>query len=206
MRAGVFGGTFDPIHLGHLAAARAIRTALKLDKVIFVPAGQPWMKAGMPVSPVEDRVEMVRLAVARRKAFELSTIEADRAGPSYAVDTMATLRRQLGSGSDLFFLLGSDALMDIAKWREPQRLMQLCQLVAFARPGFRLPVMSDLEGAVPGVSQRVVFVEVPQRDIRATDIRQRVAEGRSIQRLVPRAVERYILEHGIYRAALRRKT
>jgi nicotinate-nucleotide adenylyltransferase len=164
------------------------------------------MKAGTPVSPVDDRVEMVRLAVARRKAFELSTIEADRAGPSYAVDTMATLRRQLGSGSDLFFLLGSDALMDIAKWREPQRLMQLCQLVAFARPGFRLPVMSDLEGAVPGVSQRVVFVEVPQRDIRATDIRQRVAEGRSIQRLVPRAVERYILEHGIYRAALRRKT
>lgn len=198
MRAGVFGGTFDPIHLGHLAAARSIQTTLKLDKVIFVPAGQPWMKAGMPVSPVKDRVEMVRLAVARRKAFELSTIEADRAGPSYAVDTMATLRRQLGSGSDLFFLLGSDALMDIAKWREPQRLMQLCQLVAFARPGFRLPVMSDLEGAVPGVSQRVVFVEVPQRDIRATDIRQRVAEGRSIQRLVPRAVERYILEHGIY--------
>jgi len=198
MRVGVFGGTFDPIHLGHLAAARSIRTTLKLDKVIFVPAGQPWMKAGTPVSPVDDRVEMVRLAVARRKAFELSTIEADRAGPSYAVDTMATLRRQLGSGSDLFFLLGSDALMDIAKWREPQRLMQLCQLVAFARPGFRLPVMSDLEGAVPGVSQRVVFVEVPQRDIRATDIRQRVAEGRSIQRLVPRAVERYILEHGIY--------
>ena len=206
MRVGVFGGTFDPIHLGHLAAARSIRTTLKLDKVIFVPAGQPWMKAGTPVSPVDDRVEMVRLAVARRKAFELSTIEADRAGPSYAVDTMATLRRQLGSGSDLFFLLGSDALVDIAKWREPQRLMQLCQLVAFARPGFRLPVMSDLEGAVPGVSQRVVFVEVPQRDIRATDIRQRVAEGRSIQRLVPRAVERYILEHGIYRAALRRKT
>jgi len=198
MRVGVFGGTFDPIHLGHLAAARSIRTTLKLDKVIFVPAGQPWMKAGTPVSPVDDRVEMVRLAVARRKAFELSTIEADRAGPSYAVDTMATLRRQLGSGSDLFFLLGSDALVDIAKWREPQRLMQLCQLVAFARPGFRLPVMSDLEGAVPGVSQRVVFVEVPQRDIRATDIRQRVAEGRSIQRLVPRAVERYILEHGIY--------
>jgi nicotinate-nucleotide adenylyltransferase len=206
MRAGVFGGTFDPIHLGHLAAARAIRTTLKLDKVIFVPAGQPWMKAGTPVSPVKDRVEMVRLAVARRKAFELSTIETDRPGPSYAVDTMDTLRRQLGSGSDLFFLLGSDALMDIAKWREPQRLIQLCRLVAFARPGFRLPVLGDLEAAVPGVSQRVIFVEVPQRDIRAIAIRQRIAEGRSIQRLVPRAVERYILEHGLYRAALRRTT
>ena len=123
MRAGVFGGTFDPIHLGHLAVAKSIQTTLKLDKVIFVPAGQPWMKAGTPVSPVKDRVEMVRLAVARRKAFELSTVEADRPGPSYAVDTMDALRRQLGSGSALFFLLGSDALMDIAKWKEPQRLM-----------------------------------------------------------------------------------
>ena len=206
MRVGVFGGTFDPIHLGHLAAARAIQTTLKLDKVIFVPAGQPWMKAGTPVSPVKHRVEMVRLAVARRKAFELSTVEADRPGPSYAVDTMDTLRRQLGSSSDLFFLLGSDALMDIAKWKEPQRLIQLCQLVAFARPGFGLPVIGDLEAAVPGVSQRVIFVEVPQRDIRAIAIRQRIAEGRSIQRLVPRAVERYILEHDLYRVALRRTT
>ena len=206
MRAGVFGGTFDPIHLGHLAAARSIQTTLKLDKVIFVPAGQPWMKAGMPVSPVKDRVEMVRLAVARRKAFELSTIEADRPGPSYAVDTMAMLRRQLGSGSDLFFLLGSDALMDIAKWREPQRLIQLCQLVAYARPGCPLPGMEALEAAVPGVSRRVMFVQVPQVDIRATDIRRRAAEGWSIQRLVPRGVERYILEHGLYGTASRRTT
>jgi len=206
MRAGVFGGTFDPIHLGHLAAARSIQTTLELDKVIFVPAGQPWMKAGMPVSPVKDRVEMVRLAVARRKTFELSTIEADRPGPSYTVDTMAMLRTQLGNGSDLFFLLGSDALMDIAKWRDPQRLIQLCQLAVFARPGFGLPVMVDLEAAVPGVSQRVVFVEVPQRDIQATAIRQRIAEGRSIRRLVPRAVEHYILEHGLYGAASRRST
>ena len=206
MRAGVFGGTFDPIHLGHLAAARSIQTTLELDKVIFVPAGQPWMKAGMPVSLVKDRVEMVRLAAARRKTFELSTIEADRPGPSYTVDTMAMLRTQLGNGSDLFFLLGSDALMDIAKWRDPQRLIQLCQLAVFARPGFGLPVMVDLEAAVPGVSQRVVFVEVPQRDIQATAIRQRIAEGRSIRRLVPRAVEHYILEHGLYGAASRRST
>jgi len=201
MRVGVFGGTFDPIHLGHLAAARSILATLKLDKVIFVPAGQPWLKAGMLVSPVQDRVEMLRLAVARRRVFELSTIEADRPGPSYTVDTMETLQRQSGSESALFFLLGSDALMDIAKWKEPQRLIQLCQLVAFARPGFGLPTMEALEATAPGVSQRVVFVEVPQVNIRATDIRRRVAEGRSIQRLVPRAVERYILEHGLYRAA-----
>jgi len=206
MRAGVFGGTFDPIHLGHLAAARSIQTTLKLDKVIFVPAGQPWMKAGMPVSPVKDRVEMVRLAVARRKAFELSTIEADRPGPSYAVDTMDMLRRQWGTGADLFFLLGSDALTDIVKWREPQRLIRLCRLVAFARPGVRLPVMVNLEAAVPGVTHRLIFVDVPQRDVKATAIRKRIAEGRSIQRLVPRAVEKYILERGLYGAASRRTT
>jgi nicotinate-nucleotide adenylyltransferase len=110
----------------------------------------------------------------------------------------------LGRGSDLFFLLGSDALTDIAKWREPQRLIQLCQLVAYARPGCQLPRMEILEVAIPGVSQRVTFVQVPQVDIRATDIRRRVAEGRSIQRLVPRAVERYILEHGLYGTASQR--
>jgi nicotinate-nucleotide adenylyltransferase len=206
VKVGVFGGTFDPIHLGHLAAAEAIWSALELDKVIFVPAGQPWMKGGTPVSPVKDRVEMVRLAVSRRKAFELSTIEADRSGPSYAVDTMYALRRQLGSGSDLFFLLGSDALIDIAKWREPQQLIELCQLVAFARPGVGLPAMGDLEAAVPGISQRLVLVEVPQVDVQATAVRRRIAEGRSVRRLVPRAVERYILEHGLYGGAPRRKT
>lgn len=206
MRAGVFGGTFDPIHLGHLAAARSIRTTLKLDKVIFMPAGQPWMKAGTVVSPVKDRVEMVRLAVARHKTFEISTAEADRPGPSYAVDTMETLRVRLGSRSDLFFLLGSDALMDIAKWKKPERLIQLCRLVAFARPGCRLPGTEALEAAVPGISGRVIFVQVPQLDIGATDIRRRAAEGQSLQRLVPRAVERYILEHGLYGAARRQST
>jgi nicotinate-nucleotide adenylyltransferase len=205
MRVGVFGGTFDPIHLGHLAVARSIQSSLGLDNVIFIPAGQPWLKADTPVSRVKDRVQMLRLALARRRAFELSTIEADRPGPSYTVDTMETLQRQLGSDAD-FFLLGSDALMDIAKWKEPQRLIQLCQLVAFARPGFGLPTMEALEAAVPGISQRVVFVEVPQVNIRATDIRCRIAEGRSIQRLVPRAVERYILEHGLYKAGSRRST
>jgi len=206
MRVGIFGGTFDPIHLGHLAVARSIQSSLGLDNVVFVPAGQPWLKADTPVSRVEDRVQMLRLALARRRAFELSTIEADRPGPSYSVDTMETLQRQLGSDADFFFLLGSDALMDIAKWKEPQRLIQLCQLVAFARPGFGLPTMEALEAAVPGISMRVVFAEVPQVNIRATDIRRRIAEGRCIQRLVPRAVERYILEHGLYEAGSRRAT
>jgi nicotinate-nucleotide adenylyltransferase len=201
VKIGVFGGTFDPIHLGHLAVARSIQSTLDLAKVVFVPAGQPWLKADVPVTQVRHRVEMVRLAIARRRGFELSTIEADRPGPSYTVTTMETLQTQSGGGSALYFLLGSDALLDIGKWKDPQRLMRLCHLVAFSRPGCRLPTMETLEAVVPGVSERVIFAEAPQMDIRATDIRRRVAEGRSIRRLVPRAVERYILEHGLYEAA-----
>ncbi|MDM8000942.1 MAG: nicotinate-nucleotide adenylyltransferase [Dehalococcoidia bacterium] len=198
MRVGVFGGTFDPIHRGHLTVARAIQKSLKLDKIVFVPAGQPWMKEGTPISPVADRVEMVRLALKRRRRFELSTIEAERPGPSYAVDTIDTFHRELGSGSALFFLLGSDALAEIGKWREPGRLLRLCTLVAFPRPGCPLPSLESLQAAVPGIADRIIFAQVPQVDLRATDIRRWVAEGRSIAGMVPRAVERYILEHGLY--------
>lgn len=199
----MFGGTFDPIHFGHLAVARSIETTLQLKKVIFVPAGQPWLKSDVLVTPVGDRVAMVRLAIARRKSFELSTVEADRPGPSYTVDTIDMLREQMGNDVDIFFLLGSDALSDIPRWKEPRRLVQLCQLVAFKRPGVRLPAMETLEKAVPGISQRVLFVDVPQIDITATEIRRRVGEGRSIRRQVPRAVERYIVERGLYGAAPR---
>ena len=198
-RVGVFGGTFDPIHTGHLRVARHLRAALELDRMLLVPAGQPWFKAGRPVSAVADRVEMVRLAIGRRKDLELSTIEAERPGPSYAVDTMEALAGQSPAGPELYFLLGGDALADIARWHDPQRLIRLCRLVAFSRPGIRRPDMKVLEAAVPGISGRVSFVEAPQVDIRATDIRRRVAEGRSIRGLVPRGVERYILERGLYR-------
>ncbi len=198
MRIGVFGGTFDPIHFGHLTVARSVQSTLGLARVVFVPAGQPWLKAGMEVSPTKDRLEMVRLAIRRRKTFELSTIEADKPGPSYTVDTMETLQRQSGLEAELIFLLGSDALVDLPKWKEPQRLVRLYRLAAFARPGWKLPDLKALEEAVPGVADRVIFVEVPQVDISATEIRRRRAEGRSIRRMVPRAVEEYILQHRLY--------
>src|SRR5690606_28121491 len=129
--------------------------------------------------------EMVRLAIGRRRDLELSTIEAERPGPSYAVDTMESLLEAAPAGADLYFLLGGDALADIARWKDPARLVQLCRLVSFSRPGGRLPDLKALEPAVPGIAGRVAFIEVPQVDIRATDIRRRVAEGRSIRRLVP---------------------
>ncbi len=200
MRIGVFGGTFDPIHFGHLTVAQSVRSTLSLAKVVFVPAGQPWLKAETLVSPATDRVEMVRLAIRRQKGFELSTIEADKLGPSYTVDTMETLQKQLGPETELFFLLGSDALQDLPKWKEPQRLVQICRLVAFGRPGCKLPDLKPLEMIIPGLSSRITFLEVPQVDISATEVRRRRAEGKSIRRMVPRSVEQYILEHGLYRA------
>ena len=203
MRIGVFGGTFDPIHFGHLTVARSVQSTLDLAKVVFVPAGQPWLKAEMLVSPATDRVEMVRLAIRRQKAFELCTIEADKPGPSYTVDTVETLQKQSGPEAELFFLLGSDALVDLPKWKEPQRLVQLCRLAAFARPGWKLPDLRALEKTVPGVADRAVFVEVPQVDISATEIRRRRGEGRPIRRMVPRAVEEYILRHRLYESGNR---
>lgn len=199
MRIGVFGGTFDPVHLGHIRAARSVRSVLGLDRVLFVPAGQPWLKASLPVSPVEHRVEMVRLAIARQPGLDLSMVDAERPGPSYAVDTLEILRARLGRQASLFFLLGSDALRDLPRWKDPQRLVRLCRMAAFARPGFRRPDLQVLEEAIPGVSRRVIMLEIPLSDIQATEIRQRAREGRSIRAMVPEAVRRYILEHELYK-------
>jgi nicotinate-nucleotide adenylyltransferase len=198
MDIGVFGGTFDPIHIGHLIVAEEVRIKIGLGEVIFVPTGQPWLKANRPVSSAVHRLEMVRLAIITNPYFKLSTIEVDRPGPSYTVDTMAILQQQLGAETRFFFLLGSDALAELPQWKEPSRLIQMCHLVVFTRPGAVLSLKS-LESAIPGISQRVIFVDVPQIDISATQIRQRVAQGASIRYIIPEAVERYILEHKLYK-------
>ncbi|RLC92910.1 MAG: nicotinic acid mononucleotide adenylyltransferase [Chloroflexi bacterium] len=198
----VFGGTFDPIHQGHLAVAKDVKARLGFQEVVFVPAGDPWLKADREVTAAEHRLEMVRLAVDGNPGFGVSTIEIDRPGPSYTVDTMEQLRRELGPGARLAFVLGADALAGLDAWKEPQRLIQLCCLVAFARPGFPLPALEPLEAAIPGLSRRVTFVEVSQVDVSASDIRRRVAKGLPIRGMVPEAVERYILEHRLYKGPL----
>jgi len=198
MGIGVFGGTFDPIHFGHLAVAEEVLAKLGLAEVFFVPAGQPWLKADRSISPAKHRVEMINLAIAGNPQFKLSTSEVDRPGPSYTVDTIEILQQQLGTEAKLFFLLGSDSLSELPQWKEPWRLIQICQLVAFTRPGFVLPPLESLESAIPGLSEHVTFVRVPQIDVSATEIRSRVAQGASIRYLVPQAVERYILEQGLY--------
>lgn len=198
MNIGVLGGTFDPIHIGHLILAEAVRARLNLAEILFVPAGQPWLKVDSPISAAEHRVEMVRLAIADKPYFKLSTMEIERAGPTYTVDTIAELKAQLGAGDELFFILGWDNLAELPRWWQPSRLITMCRLVAVPRPGYPVPDLEALEASIPGLSQRVTLMDKPEVDISALAIRDRVAQGLSIHRLVPMPVERYIKEHKLY--------
>ena len=198
MNIGVLGGTFDPVHNGHLIVAEEVKTRLNLVEIIFVPAGQPWLKAERPISPAEHRLQMLRLAIADKPYFKLSSIEIERTGPSYTVDTITELRGQLGSEDELFFILGWDSLAELPQWREPSRLIKMCYLVAVPRPGYPRPKLKALEVIIRGLSQRVMLMKKPEIDISASAIRDRVAQGLSIRHLVPGPVDRYIKQHGLY--------
>lgn len=193
-RVGVMGGTFDPIHNGHLVAAEEVRHALALERVLFVPAGDPWQKGGTSVSPADDRLEMVRRATADNDAFDVSRVDVDRGGPTYTIDTLRTLGEQL-PGDELFFITGADAILEILTWKDPQDVLGLGSFVAVTRPGHDLAGLRKL-----GIGERVRSIEIPALAISSTDIRRRVREGRPIRYLVPAAVEDYIREHGLYAA------
>jgi nicotinate-nucleotide adenylyltransferase len=198
VKIGILGGTFDPIHNGHIIIAGETRKQLNLTEVLFVPAGMPWLKANTPISPVEHRVAMLSLAIGNIPCYKLSTVEIDRTGPSYTVDTIAGLRNERGAGIELFFILGWDSLAELPQWHEPQRLVKMCYLVAIPRPGYSPPDLNSLETLMPGISQRVILLDGPLVDISATAIRQRVAQGKTIENLVPEPVERYIKQHKLY--------
>ena len=198
MNIGVLGGTFDPIHNGHLIVAEEIRTRLNLAEVLFVPAGQPWLKADISILAAEHRVQMVRLAIADKPYFKLSTIEIDRAGLSYSVDTIGELQAQLGAGDELFFILGWDNLAELPQWKEPSRLIKMCRLLVVPRVGYPIPDLESLEAIIPGLSQRVILLDKPEVDISASVIRQRAAQGLSIRHLVPEPVDEYIRRHKLY--------
>lgn len=200
MNIGVLGGTFDPVHIGHLTLAEEVAGRLNLDEVLFIPAGQPWLKADAPVSAAEHRVPMVRLAIAGRPRFRLRTMEIERAGPSYSVDTIRELKQQIAAGDGLFFILGWDNLIDLPRWRQPSQLIKMCRLVAVPRIGYPVPDLAPLEAAIPGLSGRLTMLDKPEIDISASVIRERVSRGLSIERLVPKAVAKYIKDHGLYKA------
>ncbi|MFY9814100.1 MAG: nicotinate-nucleotide adenylyltransferase [Dehalococcoidales bacterium] len=201
MKIGILGGTFDPVHNGHLAIAEEARAYLNLNEVLFLPAGQPWMKADRSISPAQHRVAMLALALQSRPGFKYSTMEIEHQGPSYSVNSIAELQAGAAAPSDWYFILGWDNLSKVPLWKEPQKLIDMCFLVAVPRPGFDRPNMKKLEAALPGISKKVILMNKPRLHISATDIRSKVAQGLPISGLVPEAVEKYIHEKGLYRKA-----
>lgn len=198
MKIGILGGTFDPVHNGHIKVAEEVRSQLDLTKVVFLPASQPWLKADSPISPAAHRVEMVRLAIVVHPYFELSLVEINRSGPSYTVDTIEELRVKLDTGAELFFILGWDSFPLLPRWKEPTRLIKLCRLVVVPRPGYNLPDVKQMETLIPGLLRNVILLDRPEIDVSATQIRKRVAQGLSIRGLVPAPVVDYIKQHQLY--------
>ncbi len=185
------GGTFDPIHNGHLVAANEIADLYDLDEVVFVPTGHPWQKEDADVSPAEDRYLMTVIATASNPRFRVSRVDIDRPGPTYTVDTLRDMRREYGDKAELFFITGADALEKILTWKDPERVFGLAHFVGVTRPGFTL---SDAHLPRDTVS----LVQVPAMAISSTDIRARVARGKPIWYLVPDGVVQYISKRRLY--------
>ena len=192
-RLGVFGGTFDPIHHGHLVAANEVGYALGLDEVVFVPTGWPWQKADLPVSPAEDRYAMTVLATGVNPLFSVSRVDIDRPGQTYAVDTLRDLRAERGADAELFFIIGADALTRIGTWRNPEELLGLAKFVACTRPGHEM-------AAEMAADDRFLRVEIPSLEISSSMCRKRVTAGLPISYLVPDAVASYIAKRRLYLA------
>ncbi len=216
-RTGVLGGTFNPIHVGHLRAGEEVREQLALERVLFVPAADPPLKREGcdPIAPADLRVAWVRRAVADNPAFQVDTLELEREGPSYSVDTLALLARRLAPELPVF-AIGQDAFVELPSWREPERLLTLCHFAVMTRPPVRggsladwlpLPFASAFELAPDGQSGRhrkagtwIRRLEIPGLDVSATDIRRRLREGRSVRYLVPEGVRQAVIESGVYAA------
>jgi nicotinate-nucleotide adenylyltransferase len=199
MRLGLFGGTFDPVHLGHLLMAEQCREQCALDQLWFVPAAVPPHKQGREITPGKARAEMLEVAIAGCRDFAVSRMELDRGGTTFTVDTLQHLHDEDPS-CELFFLLGADSLADLPTWREPARIAQLATIVAVNRGDRPLPESATLKTMLgEEIALRVQLVTMPGIDLSASDTRRRVREGRSIRFMVPRAVEVYIHEHQLYR-------
>ena len=199
-RIAVFGGTFDPIHIGHLAAVQDVADAAGFERVLFVPNARPPHKTQAPVSSPEDRVAMVRLSLQDNPRFELSMVEFEREGPSYTLDTLRILQARYGPGLELAFLTGCDALGQLHTWHQPHQLLQEFRIVVMDRPTGNEVPWSSIERHFPSIREQIEMVHVVQLEISGDDIRRRVAEGRSIRYYVVPAAERYIRERGLYRS------
>ncbi|MCA1829980.1 MAG: nicotinate-nucleotide adenylyltransferase [Actinomycetota bacterium] len=194
-RLGVMGGTFDPIHTGHLVTADEARHAFALDEVLFIPAAQPWQKQHVEAAPPEDRYLMTVIATASNPAFAVSRIELDREGPTYTIDTLRALKAER-PGCDLMFITGADAILQILTWKDPEAVLSEAEFIAATRPGYDL---ERLEKELPeGLEDRVHILEIPALAISSTDIRRRAREGRPLRYLVSDGVAEYIEKRHLY--------
>lgn len=201
MKLGVLGGTFDPIHLGHLILGEETRVQLGLDRVLFLPAGDPWRKAGRRITPREHRLAMTQIATADNPYFTVSRLEIDRPGPSYTAETLVLLSQEYGPETELYFILGRDALADLPYWRDPARILALAVLAVAERPGWTAAQQPELEAYLRSLGARIIPLEMPLLAISATRLRERLAAGLSVRYQVPDAVLDYIAQHGLYRKA-----
>jgi nicotinate-nucleotide adenylyltransferase len=197
MKLGIYGGTFDPVHYGHLLLAEQCREACRLDEVWFLPTGSPPHKLGIEISDSQARREMLEIAVAGLPQFKVSTLELNRPGPHYTVETLAEIRRTRPE-DELFLLIGGDSLDEFSTWREPERIADLATIVAVNRVRSTIDLNRVRTTLGEGVAGRVQVVTMPGVDISASDLRRRVAEGRSVRFQTPRGVEQYIVEHRLY--------
>ncbi len=197
VRIGVFGGTFDPPHLGHLILASEARAQLELDRLLWVLTPVPPHKLAQPISPLEDRLAMLSRAIGNDPDFEVSPVDMDRPGPHFTVDTLRLLHEQ-NPGAVLAFLLGEDSLRDLLTWHEPQQVVAECdEIGVMRRPGVTID-LSSLEKQFAGITAKVRFVDAPLLEIASHQIRKRAAEGRPFRYYVPEAVYQYIVEKGLY--------
>jgi nicotinate-nucleotide adenylyltransferase len=208
-RIGLIGGTFDPVHYGHLVIAEEVRAALDLVEMVFVPTGHPPHKIGGIVTEARHRLAMLELAIASNPHFTISTIDVERPGPSYTVDTLRLFREQRGKKTAIYFVIGWDSLEELPTWYNPEEILeQVTHLVAVHRPGYKevRGYRDRMEERLPGLKQRLLMMPAPQLEISATDLRQRIAHGRPIKYQTPETVEHYISEHRLYGQRVEGKT
>jgi len=202
-KIGIMGGTFNPIHNGHLVTAQEALSQFKLDKVIFIPTGNPPHKIENEVASAEDRYTMTVIATSSNSNFFVSRMEIDRKGKSYTIDTVRQLRKIYGKNSLLYFITGADAILEILTWKNTGEIVSLCKFIAATRPGYNLSRIEDLRkrlfGKAGAADKKIYVMEIPALSISSTDIRNRVRHKRPIDYLLPEGVSNYILKHGLYK-------
>ena len=200
-RIGILGGTFDPPHLGHLLIAETARVALDLETVMFLPAGEPWLKSGQRITPARHRLKMVQLAVADNSGFCVSDCEIRRTGATYTVDTLREVRRNVPADTELYFIVGSDVLDQFHRWKEPDAILEMCRLAVIERPGGPEEGIAVLREKFSDAldAGAVVPVAGPRVDFSASELRRVLAAGQSTRYRIPDAVAKYISQHGLYR-------